>query len=123
MPLELRARGRLFGGLVKLLWLGAIFVAGLGVAAKAEQPLPNPMPEAWQEGVGDNPPAIVCGEHAHYAVTRAAGELGLGMRRAVAVPSRDWVMDPEALRATLTQGHKEILQAISKAAREAGSAS
>ena len=49
MPLELRARGRLFGGLVKLLWLGAIFVAGLGVAAKAEQPLPNPMPEAWQD--------------------------------------------------------------------------
>ncbi|HKO16658.1 MAG TPA: aminotransferase class I/II-fold pyridoxal phosphate-dependent enzyme, partial [Gemmatimonadaceae bacterium] len=46
-------------------------------------------------------PAIVCGEHAHYAVTRAAGELGLGMRNVVLVPSRDRRMDPGALRAAL----------------------
>jgi L-2,4-diaminobutyrate decarboxylase len=43
----------------------------------------------------------VYGEHAHYAVSRAVGELGLGMRSAVAVPSRDWRMDPAALAATL----------------------
>jgi L-2,4-diaminobutyrate decarboxylase len=46
---------------------------------------------------------VVCGEHAHYAVARAVGELGLGMRNAVAVPSREWRMDVDALRATLDQ--------------------
>ena len=59
------------------------------------------MPDVWIEGVGDNPPVVVCGEHAHYAVSRAVGELGLGMRNAVAVPSREWRMDVDALRATL----------------------
>ncbi|HEX6598058.1 MAG TPA: pyridoxal-dependent decarboxylase [Gemmatimonadaceae bacterium] len=61
------------------------------------------MPDVWTEGVGDDPPVVVCGEHAHYAVSRAVGELGLGMRNAVAIPSRDWRMDVEALRATLDQ--------------------
>ena len=55
----------------------------------------------WTEGVGDDPPVVVCGEHAHYAVSRAVGELGLGMRNAVAIPSRDWRMDVDALRTTL----------------------
>ncbi len=59
------------------------------------------IPDAWENGVGAHPPAIVCGEHAHYAVTRAAGELGIGMRRAVAVPSLDHRMDVRALAATL----------------------
>ncbi|HET8763551.1 MAG TPA: aminotransferase class V-fold PLP-dependent enzyme [Gemmatimonadales bacterium] len=54
-------------------------------------------PEAWQRGVGANPPVIVCGEHAHYAVTRAAGELGIGMDQVVAVPSRDYRMDADEL--------------------------
>jgi L-2,4-diaminobutyrate decarboxylase len=59
------------------------------------------IPDVWTEGIGDDPPVVVCGEHAHYAVSRAVGELGLGMRNAVAIPSRDWRMDVEALRATL----------------------
>jgi len=59
------------------------------------------MPDAWENGVGANPPVVVCGEHAHYAITRAVAELGLGMRRAVAIPSRDWRMDVAALEATL----------------------
>jgi L-2,4-diaminobutyrate decarboxylase len=63
------------------------------------------MPDVWTEGVGADPPAVVCGEHAHYAVARAVGELGLGMRNAVAVPSREWRMDVEALRATLESLH------------------
>jgi L-2,4-diaminobutyrate decarboxylase len=54
-------------------------------------------PEAWQRGVGDDPPVIVCDEHAHYAVTRAAGELGLGMDHVVMVPSRDYRMDADGL--------------------------
>ena len=37
-------------------------------------------PTRGPTGVGADPPVLLCGEHAHYAVTRAAGELGLGMR-------------------------------------------
>jgi L-2,4-diaminobutyrate decarboxylase len=44
---------------------------------------------------------IVCGEHTHYAVARAAGELGIGMRNVVTIASRNWRMDTDALRATL----------------------
>ena len=59
------------------------------------------MPGAWREGVGNDPPVVVCGEHVHYAVTRAVAQLGLGTDRAVMVPSRDWRMDPDALVGTL----------------------
>ena len=59
--------------------------------------------EVWSQGVGAEPPVVVCGEHAHYAVARAVGEMGLGMRNAVAIPSRGWRMDVDALRATLDQ--------------------
>ena len=30
------------------------------------------LPDAWTHGVGADPPLLLCGEHAHYAVTRAA---------------------------------------------------
>jgi L-2,4-diaminobutyrate decarboxylase len=59
------------------------------------------MPNVWTEGVGAEPPVVVCGEHAHYAVARAVGEMGLGMRNAIAIPSRDFRMDTEALALTL----------------------
>lgn len=59
------------------------------------------IPDVWTNGVGTEPPVIVCGEHAHYAVTRAAGEMGLGMRSVIVVPSRDWRMDTDALRTVL----------------------
>ncbi|MBX6332610.1 MAG: aminotransferase class V-fold PLP-dependent enzyme, partial [Gemmatimonadaceae bacterium] len=58
-------------------------------------------PDAWERGVGDDPPVVVCGEHAHYSVTRAIAQLGLGTARAIVVPSRDWRMDPLALGETL----------------------
>ncbi|MEP6732074.1 MAG: pyridoxal-dependent decarboxylase [bacterium] len=61
------------------------------------------IPDVWINGVGANPPVIVCGEHTHYAVSRAAGELGLGMRNVITVPSRDWRMNTDALLATLDQ--------------------
>src|SRR4051812_10798834 len=38
------------------------------------------LPDAWENGVGNDPPLVVYGEHAHYAVTRAIGQLGLGRR-------------------------------------------
>ena len=59
------------------------------------------MPDAWRTGVGANPPVVLCGEHAHYAVTRAVAQLGLGLEQAIVVPSRDWRMDPAALGAAL----------------------
>ncbi len=59
------------------------------------------MPDAWTEGVGANPPLLVYGEQSHYAVSRAAGELGIGMRNAVSVPTKDFRTDPRALRETL----------------------
>ena len=61
------------------------------------------MPDAWTNGVGSDPPLLVCGEHAHYAVTRAAGELGLGMRNVRAVESREYRMNPAALEKTLSE--------------------
>ena len=59
------------------------------------------IPDVWDAGVGADPPVIVCGEHAHYAVTRAAGQLGLGLRGVVTVPSLDWRMDVSQLLRTL----------------------
>ncbi len=59
------------------------------------------LPNAWEEGVGAAPPVVVCGEHAHYAVSRAVGELGLGMKQVERVPSRSFRMDTAALERTL----------------------
>ncbi|HMA25526.1 MAG TPA: pyridoxal-dependent decarboxylase [Gemmatimonadaceae bacterium] len=61
------------------------------------------MPDAWTNGVGSDPPMLLCGEHAHYAVTRAGAELGLGMRNVLAVRSRNFKMDPAALREALNE--------------------
>lgn len=65
------------------------------------------LPEAWERGVGTDPPVVVCGEHAHYAVSRAVAELGLGMRQVVRVPSRQFRMDVDALVRTLARLDRE----------------
>lgn len=73
----------------------ATFTALLAARAAA-------MPNAWDRGLGGAVlPVVLCGEHAHYAVTRAVAQLGLGLERAIAIPSRDWRMDPDALAARL----------------------
>ncbi len=72
----------------------ATFTALLAARAAA-------IPDAWEHGVGANPPVVVYGEQAHYAITRAIGELGLGLRSGVAIPTRDYRMDPAALAQTL----------------------
>jgi L-2,4-diaminobutyrate decarboxylase len=74
----------------------ATFTALLAARARA-------LPDAGERGVGEGAPVVLAGEHAHYAVTRAVAELGLGMRRAVAVPSRDHRMDTRALAGRLAQ--------------------
>lgn len=61
------------------------------------------IPDVWTNGVGAEPPVVICGEHAHYAVSRAVGAMGLGLRNMMTVPSRDWRMDPAALADTLDQ--------------------
>ena len=60
------------------------------------------LPDAWESGIGAEAPVLVCGEHVHYAVTRAAGELGIGMKNVIVVPSIDFRMDPRALEETLS---------------------
>ena len=76
------------------------------------------LPDAWTNGVGADPPLLLCGEHAHYAVTRAAGELGVGMRSVRAIASREYRMDPSALDATLreiTSAGKRVMAVVATA--------
>jgi L-2,4-diaminobutyrate decarboxylase len=61
------------------------------------------MPDAWKNGVGSEPPVLLCGEHAHYAVTRAAAELGLGLRNVLPIRSRDYAIDTDALGQALRE--------------------
>ena len=72
----------------------ATFAALLAARAAA-------LPDAWKEGIGAQAPVVLHGEHAHYAVARAVGELGLGTENAIAVPSRGFRMDVAALEAEL----------------------
>jgi L-2,4-diaminobutyrate decarboxylase len=60
-------------------------------------------PDAWRKGVGDAPPVVVCGEHAHYGVARAVGELGIGTDHIVSVPSTDFRMDLTAFERELAR--------------------
>jgi glutamate/tyrosine decarboxylase-like PLP-dependent enzyme len=61
------------------------------------------MPDAWTNGVGADPPILLCGEHAHYAVTRAGAELGLGLRNVLPIRSVHYKLDPDALRDALRE--------------------
>ncbi len=72
----------------------ATFTALLAARAAA-------LPDAWSKGVGAEPPVVLHGEHAHYAVSRAVGALGLGTDAAVPVPSEGYRMDVAALEAEL----------------------
>ncbi len=59
------------------------------------------IPNALEDGIGADPPFVVYGEHAHYAVTRAIGQLGMGRRKGIPIASRDHKMDVDLLVATL----------------------
>ncbi|HEX7486084.1 MAG TPA: pyridoxal-dependent decarboxylase [Vicinamibacterales bacterium] len=65
------------------------------------------IPDVWTRGVGANPPVVVCGEHAHYGVARAIGELGLGTEQAVVIPSDSFRMDVRALERELERLRRE----------------
>ena len=89
----------------------ATFTALLAARATA-------LPDSWENGVGANPPILVCGEHVHYAATRPAGELGLGLRSIVTVKSDGFRMDPHALGETLRHAKgegKKVLAVVATA--------
>lgn len=65
------------------------------------------VPGAWEDGLGDDPPFVVYGEHAHYAVTRAIGQLGMGRRRGIPIASRDYKLDVDLLVAALDRLREE----------------
>jgi L-2,4-diaminobutyrate decarboxylase len=65
------------------------------------------IPNAWEDGVGDDPPVVVYGEHAHYAVTRAIGQLGLGRKRGISIASRNYKVDVDLLQSTLERLQSE----------------
>lgn len=76
------------------------------------------LPNAWEEGVGADPPVVVYGEHAHYAVTRAIGQLGLGRKHGVPIPSRNYKVDIDLLRSTLERlraDGKQIMAVVATA--------
>lgn len=76
------------------------------------------LPDAWTAGVGADPPVLLCGEHAHYAVTRAGGELGLGMRNVLPIKSRAYAMDVDSLRdavAGLARIGKRVMAVVATA--------
>jgi L-2,4-diaminobutyrate decarboxylase len=65
------------------------------------------MPGAWEDGIGADPPFVVYGEHAHYAVTRAIGQLGMGRRKGISIASRDYKIDVDLLIAALDRLREE----------------
>lgn len=74
--------------------------------------------DAWANGMGGDPPVILCGEHAHYAVTRAGGELGVGTRNVLPVRSRNRKMDPDALHLALdalTRAGRRVMAVVATA--------
>jgi L-2,4-diaminobutyrate decarboxylase len=64
-------------------------------------------PDAWKRGVGETPLTVICGEHAHYGVARAVGELGIGTDQIVVIPSRDFRMDVSVLEDELARAATE----------------
>ncbi len=65
------------------------------------------VPGAWEDGIGADPPFVVYGEHAHYAVTRAIGQLGMGRRKGISIASREYKIDVDLLAAALDRLREE----------------
>lgn len=76
------------------------------------------IPNVWTHGIPQHAPVVVCGEHTHYAVTRAVGEMGLGLHRVVMIPSADHRMDVNALKSKLKQlkdAHTAVMAVVATA--------
>jgi len=76
------------------------------------------VPNAWEDGLGADPPVVVYGEHSHYAVTRAIGQLGIGRRHGISIPSRDYRIDVDLLVGVLDrlrQDGKRVMAVVATA--------
>jgi L-2,4-diaminobutyrate decarboxylase len=80
------------------------------------------IPDAWERGVGPDAAVVLHGEHAHYSVTRAVAQLGLGTRRAIAIPSHDLKMDVTTLERRLEQLARERTPVMAVVATAASTA-
>ena len=87
---ELAGFGPRAGGTLTTGGTEATFTALLAARSRA-------LPDAWVNGVGAHAPVVLYGEHAHYSVTRAIAQLGLGTRHAIPIPSRHLRMDVDVL--------------------------
>jgi L-2,4-diaminobutyrate decarboxylase len=94
--IDLAGFGRRAGGTLTTGGTEATFTALLAARARV-------IPDAWERGVGASVPVVLHGEHAHYSVTRAVAQLGLGTRHAIAIPSRDLRIDVRALEQRLSE--------------------
>lgn len=65
------------------------------------------VPGALEDGIGADPPLVVYGEHAHYAVTRAIGQLGMGRRCGISISSRNHRMNVDLLVSALDRVREE----------------
>src|SRR2546423_6436038 len=65
------------------------------------------LPDAWENGIGADPPLVMYGEHAHYAVTRAIGQLGIGRRSGIPISLRGYKIVVGLLVRTLVFLHGE----------------
>jgi L-2,4-diaminobutyrate decarboxylase len=76
------------------------------------------IPNVWSHGVGAHPPVLICGEHAHYAVARAAGEMGLGLNHVVVIPSYEHKLCVPLLRErliALKASHTRVMAVVATA--------
>jgi L-2,4-diaminobutyrate decarboxylase len=64
-------------------------------------------PGMWEHGAGRQHMVVVCGEHAHYSVERAVGQLGMGTRNCCRVPSVEYRMDVSAQEIILQRQQTE----------------
>lgn len=78
------------------------------------------MPRAWEDGVASPAPVVLCGAHAHYAVSRAVGIMGLGVRQVVTVPSDGYRMDARQV-APMLRRQRETGRAVLAVVATAGS--
>ena len=77
------------------------------------------MPDSWESGMVGEPPVVVCGEHAHYAVSRAVGLLGLGTRQVVRVSSDALygmdIVELAAVLDSLSQEGRQVMAVVASA--------
>ncbi len=73
-------------------------------------------PDAWERGVGGREAVVLCGQHAHYSVSRAVSQLGLGSAAGVAVAAdARYAMDPQALAEALAAERRPVMAVVATA--------